>query len=217
MISENLLGDIFEECIPLFIALGDRTRLTILQCLFETQTTGEGRIPGLNVNEITDRTSLSRPAVSHHLKILKDTGLIDVLRKGVCNYYYLTNKSAIDKLGRLKEELEKYPESWIFRVNDPHTTNYRNFWFSPQTDAPRSGKAYLWTKFGKTAFGRLKQTAVGTIRKGIGVWYLCFFRKKMLPNRLTAGKQMNWSARSSSAKRRSYPPRTSSNRSLTRP
>ena len=61
MISENLLGDIFEECIPLFIALGDRTRLTILQCLFETQTTGEGRIPGLNVNEITDRTSLSRP------------------------------------------------------------------------------------------------------------------------------------------------------------
>ena len=101
MISENLLGDIFEECIPLFIALGDRTRLTILQCLFETQTTGEGRIPGLNVNEITDRTSLSRPAVSHHLKILKDTGLIDVL----------TNKSAIDKLGRLKEELEKYPES----------------------------------------------------------------------------------------------------------
>ena len=83
MISENLLGDIFEECIPLFIALGDRTRLTILQCLFETQTTGEGRVPGLNVNEITDRTSLSRPAVSHHLKILKDTGLIDVLRKGV--------------------------------------------------------------------------------------------------------------------------------------
>ena len=58
MIAENLLGDIFEECIPLFIALGDRTRLTILQCLFETQTTGEGRIPGLNVNEITDRTSL---------------------------------------------------------------------------------------------------------------------------------------------------------------
>ena len=80
MTSDNLLGDIFEECIPLFIALGDRT-------------------------------SLSRPAVSHHLKILKDTGLIDVLRKGVCNYYYLTNKSAIDKLGRLKEELEKYPES----------------------------------------------------------------------------------------------------------
>ena len=46
MTSDNLLGDIFEECIPLFIALGDRTRLTILQCLFETQTTGESRIPG---------------------------------------------------------------------------------------------------------------------------------------------------------------------------
>ena len=87
MIAENLLGDIFEECIPLFIALGDRTRLTILQCLFETQTTGEGRIPGLNVNEITDRTSLSRPAVSHHLKILKDTGLINVLRLSLIHIY----------------------------------------------------------------------------------------------------------------------------------
>ena len=70
MISENLLGDIFEECIPLFIALGDRTRLTILQCLFETQTTGEGRIPGLNVNEITDRTSLSRCFKKRRVQLL---------------------------------------------------------------------------------------------------------------------------------------------------
>ena len=79
--------------------------------MIRKNTRNRWKIPGLNVNEITDRTSLSRPAVSHHLKILKDTGLIDVLKKGVCNYYYLTNKSAIDKLGRLKEELEKYPES----------------------------------------------------------------------------------------------------------
>ena len=110
MTPDNLPGSIFEECIPLFIALGDRTRITILQCLFETQTADESRTPGLNVNEITDRTSLSRPAISHHLKILKDIGLIAVLKKGVCNYYYLTNKSAIDKLGRLKKELEKSPE-----------------------------------------------------------------------------------------------------------
>ena len=29
------LKDIFTECIPLFIALGDPTRLNIIQCLYE--------------------------------------------------------------------------------------------------------------------------------------------------------------------------------------
>ena len=74
----------FAECIPLFIALGDSTRLTIIQCLYEVgiEKKAEGTV-GLNVNEITKRTSLSRPAVSHHLKILKDSGFINVEKKGV--------------------------------------------------------------------------------------------------------------------------------------
>lgn len=107
MTAGSSLGEIFDECIPLFIALGDRTRLTILQCLYEVRIVKETAIGGLNVKEITEQTSLSRPAVSHHLKILKDTGLIDVRKEGVCNYYYLTNQLSIDKLGRLKDELEK--------------------------------------------------------------------------------------------------------------
>lgn len=36
----------------------------------------------MNVNEITRRTSLSRPAISHHLKILKDAGLVGVRQTG---------------------------------------------------------------------------------------------------------------------------------------
>lgn len=96
----------FAECIPLFIALGDSTRLTIIQCLYEVgiEKKAESTV-GLNVNEITKRTSLSRPAVSHHLKILKDSGFINVEKKGVCNYYYLTSQSAVDKLLHLNNEL----------------------------------------------------------------------------------------------------------------
>lgn len=108
MSGENKLKDSFMECIPLFIALGDTTRLTIIQRLYEVKTGVQKRsIPGLNVKEITEQTNLSRPAVSHHLKILKDSGFIDVMKKGVCNYYYLTSQSAIDKLLQLNEELQK--------------------------------------------------------------------------------------------------------------
>lgn len=108
MPEESRLKDSFAECIPLFIALGDATRLSIVQCLYEVNKLDSKRdVPGLNVKEITEQTSLSRPAVSHHLKILKDSGIINVLKKGVCNYYYLTSQSAMDKLLRLNEELQK--------------------------------------------------------------------------------------------------------------
>lgn len=39
-------------------------------------------------SRIARKTNLSRPAVSHHLGILKDAGLIDVRREGTKNYYY---------------------------------------------------------------------------------------------------------------------------------
>ena len=71
----------FHACMPLFIALGDEMRLSIIEVLTEEalesrQTPGPAHFEqyGLNVNEITRRTSLSRPAISHHLKILKGSG-----------------------------------------------------------------------------------------------------------------------------------------------
>ena len=119
--DESRLKTSFRECIPLLIALGDSTRLAIIQQLYEvedrrsSETEQKGgrsvsekrRAPGLNVKEITEKTSLSRPAVSHHLKILKDSGLIAVEKRGVCNYYHLTSQSAIDRLLRLNEALQQ--------------------------------------------------------------------------------------------------------------
>ena len=44
---------------------------------------------GMRVGEIVKLSSLSRPAVSHHMRILKDAGVINVRKEGTKNYYYL--------------------------------------------------------------------------------------------------------------------------------
>lgn len=88
MVSGEELAQQFHSCMPLFIALGDEVRLGIIEAL--SRTAKDGRTGGLNVNEITRCTRLSRPAISHHLKILKDAGLVESERSGTANYYRLT-------------------------------------------------------------------------------------------------------------------------------
>ena len=44
---------------------------------------------GSRVLDITARTNLSRPAVSHHLRILKDAGIVKMRKEGTRTYYYL--------------------------------------------------------------------------------------------------------------------------------
>ena len=43
---------------------------------------------GVLVGDITKKTNLSRPAVSHHLQIMKDAGIVKVRKEGTKNYYY---------------------------------------------------------------------------------------------------------------------------------
>lgn len=78
----NILA-LFEQTRPLFVALGDETRQQIIMQLIETHK--------LSVNEITLETSLSRPAISHHLKILRTSGLVSVERRGTQRFYYLAD------------------------------------------------------------------------------------------------------------------------------
>ncbi len=46
------------------------------------------------MGEIQNSTNISRAAVSHHLKILKDAGIITVRQEGTKNYYYLDSESS---------------------------------------------------------------------------------------------------------------------------
>ena len=94
----------FSDCMPLFIALGDEVRLGIVAAL--SNSFSDGR-QGMNVNEITQKTSLSRPAVSHHLKILKDAGFISSRQEGTSNVYFLTIEEPTRQLMELGRLLQK--------------------------------------------------------------------------------------------------------------
>lgn len=105
----------FHCCMPLFIALGDKVRLSIVELLCEeaiktgnSQRAIDFECNAMNVNEITRRTSLSRPAISHHLKILKDAGLVGVRQDGTANYYYLTLRDSTRSLMELGYRLEEF-------------------------------------------------------------------------------------------------------------
>ena len=95
------LGDVLESfraCTPLFEALGDRFRQDIVMLLAENQR--------LNVNEIAQRIALSRPAISHHLKVLRQAGLVSLDRVSRENFYALTLDGALADLRRLVDRAE---------------------------------------------------------------------------------------------------------------
>ncbi len=106
MTDGKTLQQQFHDCMPLFIALGDEVRLTIIEAL--STAARSGRPAGLNVNEITRQTSLSRPAISHHLKILKDCGLVEIRQSGTSNYYRLTLRECNRQLMKLGFMVEEY-------------------------------------------------------------------------------------------------------------
>jgi ArsR family transcriptional regulator len=68
------------ELADLFKALGDEKRLQILRMLSEGETC---------VCEFIEILGISQPAVSHHMKILKQAGLIHDRREGRWIYYRL--------------------------------------------------------------------------------------------------------------------------------
>ncbi|UOO38805.1 winged helix-turn-helix transcriptional regulator [Oscillospiraceae bacterium CM] len=92
----------FGDCRDVLIALGDETRQLIIITLMDIEC-GQ---PGKRVLEISKSTHLSRPAVSHHLKILKDAGIIGVHRLGTMNYYFLDPRSKLFLLKQLIAHIE---------------------------------------------------------------------------------------------------------------
>ena len=61
----------FNSCSPLFIALGDEVRQKLVLDIVDAGA------EGINVKNLSAKSRLSRPAISHHLKVLKDSGLIE--------------------------------------------------------------------------------------------------------------------------------------------
>jgi ArsR family transcriptional regulator len=74
-------GDIAADLAPLFKLLADETRLRIVQYLLQQKE--------IHVRAFCERLGQSQPAVSHHLALLREAGLIDVRREGKHNFYHL--------------------------------------------------------------------------------------------------------------------------------
>jgi ArsR family transcriptional regulator len=86
------------ELVALFKALGDGTRLEIFRLI-------ASQLAPICVCDITERFSVSQPTISHHLKVLREAGLIDVSRRG--NWaYYAPNRRGLDLLSGLPGQME---------------------------------------------------------------------------------------------------------------
>ncbi len=96
-----------------FAVLAEPNRRQILDLLRERERT---------VNEIVEHLDLSQPAVSKHLKVLREAGLVEVRQEAQRRWYRLQAKPLVEI------------EAWL--------APYRSFW-SDRLDAL---EAYLATK-----------------------------------------------------------------------
>ncbi len=86
-----------DEVIRFLAAAADPVRLEIVFMLAE-----QGR---MNVGEIAGHFRQSRPAISHHLKVLKDAGLLRSEKQGQEIGYWLDHDRVIAGLQELIDEL----------------------------------------------------------------------------------------------------------------
>ena len=90
---------LFAQVLPLFNAMGDKTRQQIILLLAHHER--------MSVGELTQHTHLSRPAISHHIKILREAGLVDEERDGTKRYYHPTFTRYVQPMRRIIELVEE--------------------------------------------------------------------------------------------------------------
>ena len=87
--------------VQLLQALGHPTRLAIVR-----ELTGGGEVCACDFTSCCD---VSQPTVSHHLRILKEAGVVEAERRGTWIYYRIV-PSAADRLRALAGELLGHPQ-----------------------------------------------------------------------------------------------------------
>jgi ArsR family transcriptional regulator len=94
LVNEPLTADQAERLAPSFKALGDPIRLRLLS-LIASHAGGEAC-----VCDLTDGFDVSAPTISHHLKVLREIGLVTSERRGTW-VYYRAEPAALDLLSTL--------------------------------------------------------------------------------------------------------------------
>lgn len=96
MVEETL--EIFKRGTKILNILQDEKRQQILVLLCREKK--------LTVNQITLLLPISRPAVSHHLKLMLDAGILSVSQVGLERYYSSDLEDTLDWLKELTSSLE---------------------------------------------------------------------------------------------------------------
>jgi ArsR family transcriptional regulator len=84
-------------------ALADPVRLQIVDVLHH-------HAGSVCVCEITDLFDLAQGTISHHLKVLRDAGIVDYEKRGLWAFYYV-KREAMDRLGSWLLETPATPQA----------------------------------------------------------------------------------------------------------
>ncbi len=87
-----------------FQAIADPNRRAILSLLAGQRMT---------LNRVAEKFAISRPAVSKHIRILKECGLVVIIPQGRERYV----EARLDKLGEVTDWIEQYRQTWEARFN----------------------------------------------------------------------------------------------------
>src|SRR5437868_4637621 len=87
-----------------FQAIADPTRREIINIIAAKE---------LNLNAIAEQFNVSRPAISKHIKILTECGLIKINKHGRDHYC----EAKLDKLHEVSDWIEQYKKQWEARLD----------------------------------------------------------------------------------------------------
>lgn len=90
--------DMLFEMAELFKVFADSTRIRILYAMFDSE---------MNVSQICDRVEISISAVSHQLRLLKQSKLVKSRKEGRKAYYMLADDHVKTIIGMAKEHIEE--------------------------------------------------------------------------------------------------------------
>ncbi len=93
------IPDVWKQVSKVFTALGDEQRQRIL-LTFE-------RSERLNVTQLAEVSTLSRPTVSHHLKVLREAGVLASSKEGKEVFYWIAKDDLQEVLGRVLAYIEE--------------------------------------------------------------------------------------------------------------
>ncbi len=94
LVGEPLGEEAATGLAQVFKALGDPVRLRLVSLI------GAHQGGQVCVCELSTAFSLTQPTISHHLKVLREAGIIDCERRGTWVYYWLV-PAALERMSAL--------------------------------------------------------------------------------------------------------------------